>query len=214
MQEKYGFIYLWYDRKHNKFYIGRHWGNEVDGYICSSNSMRDAYRRRPNDFKRRIIKRIYTSQDDLVVEEQRYLNMIKQTECMKKYYNKSLKSSTPSTRGYKHSEETKEKIRQKTIGRKLSEEAKEKIRIANLGKMYSDDINKKKGGHRDYSDPTFRENMSNAAKNRSVDHRKKISENNKRLIAEGKIGMKGKTHSEETKLKMKQSYHERINKLK
>ena len=32
--EKYGFVYLWYDRKRKMFYIGSHWTTETDGYIC------------------------------------------------------------------------------------------------------------------------------------------------------------------------------------
>lgn len=27
MQDKYGFIYLWHDKKHNRFYVGSHWGH-------------------------------------------------------------------------------------------------------------------------------------------------------------------------------------------
>lgn len=38
---KYGFVYIWFDRKHHRFYIGCHWGHEEDGYICSSNWMRE-----------------------------------------------------------------------------------------------------------------------------------------------------------------------------
>ena len=47
--------------------------------------------------------------------------------------------------------------------------------------------------------------MSIAAKNRSEETRLKISENNKKLQAEGKIGMKGKKHSPETIEKMRES---------
>ena len=202
MQQKYGFIYLWYDRKHAKFYLGRHWGHEDDGYICSSVNMRNNYKNRPQDFKRRIVKRVYDSQENLVFEEQRYLNMIKPTECKSRYYNISLKSTIPTMRGRKHSEETKEKMRQKALGRIQTEETKNKLRLINLGKTYSESTNKKKGGHRDYSDPLFREKMTICAKNRTVEHRRKISENNRRLIAEGKIGMKGRTHDEETKLRI------------
>ena len=43
--EKYGFVYIWYDKKRKMYYIGSHWGTDDDGYICSSNRMRDAYRR-------------------------------------------------------------------------------------------------------------------------------------------------------------------------
>ena len=34
--EKYGFVYIWFDRKHKRYYIGCHWGHEDDGYVCSS----------------------------------------------------------------------------------------------------------------------------------------------------------------------------------
>lgn len=128
--QKYGFIYLWFDKKHKKFYVGRHWGTETDGYVCSSNNMRMNFKNRPDDFKRRVVKRIYTTQEDLVLEEQRWLDMLCPDECGKKYYNKSLKATTPSTRGYKHTQETIEKIRKGNIGKVVSEEAKDKIREA------------------------------------------------------------------------------------
>jgi hypothetical protein len=204
--QKYGFIYIWYDRKYRRFYLGRHWGRVDDGYICSSNSMRDAYRRRPEDFKRRIISYVQTSVNDLVIEEQKWLNKIKIVECGKKYYNVSLSASTPTMRNKKHSDETKEKMKSAALGRLVSEETKEKLRQVNLGKKYSSEVNSKKGiNNRDYSDPIFLEKMSLAAKSRSMETRKKISENNKRLQLEGKIGMKGKKHSEETKAKMREA---------
>jgi hypothetical protein len=86
-EDKYGFVYIWYDRTRKMFYIGSHWGREDDGYICSSNRMRDAYRRRPDDFRkrdgtpnRRILMRIYTSRENLLAEEQYWLDMIKDEE--------------------------------------------------------------------------------------------------------------------------------------
>jgi hypothetical protein len=84
----YGFVYCWRDRKHNRYYIGSHWGTENDGYICSSNNMRNNYRNRPKDFKRRIIKRIYTNSKELREEEQRWLSMIPRKELGRRYYNK------------------------------------------------------------------------------------------------------------------------------
>jgi len=83
----YGFVYLWFDRKLKKYYVGSHWGPENDGYVCSSNWMRDAHRRRPQDFKRRVLKRVYTNRQDLIAEEHRYLSMIKKTELRERYYN-------------------------------------------------------------------------------------------------------------------------------
>lgn len=84
---KYGFVYIWYDRKHKRFYLGCHWGTDDDGYVCSSRWMRKAYKRRPNDFKRRIIARIDSNRKDLLIEEHRWLEMIREEELGNKYYN-------------------------------------------------------------------------------------------------------------------------------
>jgi len=85
--EKYGFVYIWYDRKHKRYYIGSHWGSIDDGYICSSTWMRDAYKRRPDDFKRRIIEIIWSSKIDTLLREQHYLSFIKPHEKKTRYYN-------------------------------------------------------------------------------------------------------------------------------
>jgi len=153
---KYGFVYIWYDRKHKRYYVGCHWGQEDDGYICSSNWMRMAYTRRPEDFKRRILKR--TTIRELLFElEDYYLNMIPNEEFGKRYYNlqnnwkhwsekeqQRLSISqkiSQSRKGNKYgprSEETKQKIREANLGKILSEETKQKISQANLGKTISD----------------------------------------------------------------------------
>ena len=86
-QEKYGFVYLWFDKKHKRYYIGCHWGTEDDGYICSSNWMRDAYRRRPQDFKRRTLSKIHTNIKDMFDKECEWLSLIENTELKTKYYN-------------------------------------------------------------------------------------------------------------------------------
>lgn len=85
--EKYGFVYLWRDSKKNKYYIGCHWGTEDDGYICSSSWMKRTYKNRPQDFKRRILSRVYTDKKDLMDEEYKYLSQIKSEELKVKYYN-------------------------------------------------------------------------------------------------------------------------------
>jgi hypothetical protein len=82
-----GFVYIWRDRKHNRFYIGSHWGSENDSYICSSTWMRNSRKRRPQDFKRRILARVASSRLDLLMEEQRWIYMIQDDEFGKKYYN-------------------------------------------------------------------------------------------------------------------------------
>ena len=84
--EKYGFIYEWHDKKRDMKYIGCHWGTEDDGYVCSSNRMRDAYRRRPQDFSKIILK-TYIPKESLLVEEYKWLKQIPNEELGVKYYN-------------------------------------------------------------------------------------------------------------------------------
>lgn len=186
-KEKYGFVYLWYDRKHKKYYIGRHWGTEDDGYVCSSTSMREAHRRRPEDFKRRILKRTLISKNVLIAEEQRYLDMIKPSECNIRYYNKTLKSNTPSMRGHKHSAETIEKIKAGNRNKTVSENTKEKIRVANK-KQFSDpaarEYNRKKALDQ-WSDPEYRKARSEEKKG----YKQSFEQIQKRYETKKKLGI-------------------------
>jgi hypothetical protein len=138
-EEKYGFVYIWYDRKHKRFYIGCRFGNINDGYICSSFWMKRAYKLRPEDFKRRILKTNINDRKLLLEEEHKFLSRIKNEELGKRYYNVRNHhyghwSSNPETLqkisdlGKKRivSEETKAKIRQANLGKKQSSETKEK----------------------------------------------------------------------------------------
>jgi len=87
-----GFVYIWRDKKHNRYYVGSHWGSEDDSYVCSSPWMMQAYKHRKNDFKRKILSRIATNRLDLLKEEQRWFDMIKPNEIKVRYYNLSLKT--------------------------------------------------------------------------------------------------------------------------
>lgn len=156
--EKYGFVYIWFDKKHKRYYIGCHWGSVDDGYICSSSWMKKAYKIRPTNFKRRILKTELTRQE-MYVEEQKYFDMIKPEEIKVKYYNLSLSSKKPwhqypehvKTIGQKISHSKKGKsvgpcspekaakisAAKKAKNRKFTEEHKEKLRQAKLGKKLS-----------------------------------------------------------------------------
>jgi hypothetical protein len=185
--EKYGFVYIWFDRKHKRYYVGCHWGKEDDGYICSSSWMKKAYKYRPQDFKRRILSRIYSNKKDLLQEEYNWLSTIKNEELGTRYYNLQ-------NRHFAHWSTDAEKL--KTIGEKiskinkgnpilgshqrgipLSEEKKLKISV------------KLKGRKINYI--------------RTKETRKLISDNSKRLQKEKKVGMHGKKHKFETIDKMK-----------
>jgi hypothetical protein len=219
MTDKYGFIYLWYDRKHKRYYVGRHWGTIDDGYICSSNNMRHNYQNRPDDFKRRIICRV-DNKESLVLEEQRFLDMIKPSEIGSRYYNASVKATTPTHKGYRHTEESKQKISKAHVGRTHTMKTKQKIsETVKNNPMSLEDRTKQreavsKYNHevRNYSDTLFLSKMCEAARNRSDETKAKIAMNNKRLHVEGKIGMKGRKHSAETIEKMKQAAIKRCSK--
>jgi hypothetical protein len=81
-----GFIYIWFDRKKHRYYIGSHAGFIDDGYVCSSTWMLKSYNKRPYDFKRRILELIF---DVAVIHirEQYWLDFIKFHELGKRYYN-------------------------------------------------------------------------------------------------------------------------------
>ena len=131
MTTKFGFVYLWFDRKHKKFYVGSHWGTVDDGYICSSRWMRKAYNRRPRDFKRRIIARIDTSRKELLLEEHRWLSLIKDHELSTRYYN-----LTKHLNGHWSAEDTA-----KTISEKISAKTKEAMARPEVRQKYLANIN-------------------------------------------------------------------------
>lgn len=183
--EKYGFVYIWFDKKHRRFYIGSHWGSVDDGYVCSSSWMKQAYKRRPQDFRRRILKRD-VPRADILNEEQRWLSMIPKHQLGIKYYNINANCLY-----HWHNDPDK----RLTIGQKISKANKGRV-SPSKGIPCSDERKQKlselwKGRSKQYE--------------RSEETRSKISANVKRLQAEGKVGMRGKKHSEHTKHLMSQN---------
>jgi hypothetical protein len=167
--EKYGFVYIWYDRKHKRYYIGCRWGNENDGYVCSSSWMRQGYKHRPEDFKRRILSRVYTNKKDLLKEEYKWLSKTKSEELGKRYYNLNNHHF-----GHWSADENK----RLSVGQKISASPN---RAKNISKA-----NKGK--------PSL-----NKGKKRSIETIQKMKDNHSR-------SMLGKSHNEETKMKMSLSH--------
>lgn len=159
-EQKYGFVYLWFDKKHKRYYVGSHWGSETDGYVCSSSWMKKSHKYRPKDFKRKIIKRIYTNKIDLHEEEHRYLQMIKLSEIKPHNDNPRYYNLTISAKNLWHKYDDKIK----TIGQKISESKKGK----NIGPR----------------DPSVGAKISAAKKG------KQFSEEHKKKLSEAKIGTK------------------------
>ncbi len=188
--QKYGFVYIWKDRKRKMYYIGSHWGTECDGYVCSSNRMRKAYRRRPSDFTRRILEKTETREELLIIEN-RWLEMAAKKN-KKKFYN--LNFSTTNNLWW-HTKESR-----LSVGQKISEKNRSNPDFGkwNIGKTISEEQKKK------ISESTSVAMKEHYKQNpRTEEYRKRISENTKRLQREKKIGMHGKCHTDETKQKMR-----------
>lgn len=151
--EKYGFVYIWRDRKHKRYYIGCHWGTENDGYICSSSWMLQAYKKRPNDFKRKILKKVYSNRKNLLEEEYRWLSFIKTDELKNKYYNLCNKRF-----GY-FDDERLDKIK-KTI----SERTKEAMNSPEVRKKFLEGL---KTRNTRSSDPEVRSKRSSSMKGKN-----------------------------------------------
>jgi len=211
--QKYGFVYLWYDIKHKRFYVGCRWGNEADGYICSSSWMKQAYKTRPQDFKRRILKTGIESKKQLLDEEYRWLSKIKPSELKIRYYNMhnhhynhwcaDERSTLSVGQKISNSPLRNERISQALCGRQFSNEHREKIRQAKIGKKHSVEHKNK---------------ISQGGKGR------KYTQESKDKISAALVGLKRgpmseeqkelrrKPKSEETKQKISASMKNRINK--
>jgi hypothetical protein len=177
--EKYGFVYIWFDVFRKMYYIGSHWGTENDGYICSSNRMRDAYRRRSIDFKRKIITKVYSSKTDLLKKEYEYLSLIKEEELGKKYYN-----LTKHLNGHWFTEEEKAK----TLSEKISIKTKEAMYRPDIREKYLAGL-----ATRDNRawDPEVRAKMSASNKGKNT------GKDNSKAHEMAAAANRGKKHSEE-----------------
>lgn len=132
--EKSGFVYIWFDRKHSRYYVGCHWGTENDGYVCSSAWMMQAYKIRPHDFKRRILVRNIDTRKKMFLEEQRFFGMIKPEELRIRYYNLNIKSNSIWSA---YDENVK------TIAEKISIKTKEAMAKPKVRQKYLEGLNRR-----------------------------------------------------------------------
>ena len=122
-------------------------GNEDDGYICSSTWMKNSYKRRPQDFKRRILARVNNG-EELREEEAKWISLIKDEELGKKYYN-----LTKKVFGYWFLDESKYENTKQRISKSLKEGQNPNILKTDpeIKQKYIDGANKQ------FSDPANRE---------------------------------------------------------
>jgi hypothetical protein len=207
--EKYGFVYIWYDRKHKRYYIGSHWGTEDDGYICSSPWMKQGHKHRPTDFKRKIIKK-FDSREDMIDEENRYLSMIDDEERGKKYYNLRNTSFGHWATHNDSRKTTKERISINTKKAMARPEVREKVSRGwetNKGRAHSPEEKMKRVSAREgykHSEETklkigefHKGNKYWSGKKHTPETIEKLSGSNNHFY--------GKTHDEETRKRMSQN---------
>jgi NUMOD3 motif len=204
-----GFVYIWYDKTNKMYYVGSHWGHEDDGYICSSNWMKRAYKNRPADFKRRIAIRISTSRLDLLKEEQRWLQMIKDIEILPntkkpRYYNLNNKSADYLWHAYENQRLTVgQKISKTNTGRCLHRNTPERADAISRGKKAAFERSLAENGYK--FSPEHVANMTAAITGRKMPEgfSEAQAERLKEQWATGKRQSKPwGSHSEETKQKM------------
>lgn len=217
--EKSGFVYIWFDRKHKRYYIGSHWGTEVDGYICSSTWMKQAYKRRPEDFKRRLLSKNISNKAELRDVESRWISLIKETEMRShtsepRYYNLNNKAwkmwhDNPDSRlsvGEKISKANRGRVGTFT-GKKHSEASKTRMSEVHIGQTVTAETKSK-----------LSEALTGVHKGKKLteEHRSKLSishtglKQSNETRAKRSVSMIGKKHSEEAKAKMSASAKGRV----
>lgn len=203
---KEGFIYIWFDKKRKMFYLGSHWGSEDDGYICSSNRMRDAYRRRPNDFKRRIIQR-NIERSYLLEEEHKWLSQISDDELGTRYYN---------LRKHKWGHWSTDESKRMTTGQKISASPNRanNISVAMKNKKPDDktiEAVKKALTGRSYEEIHGYEKAQEIKEKKKLNRKRPVwTEEMRRLAGErSRKHMIGKKATDETKMKMSTSQKRR-----
>jgi hypothetical protein len=177
-------VYIWFDRKSKRYYIGSHWGREDDGYVCSSKWMRRTYKRRPSDFKRRVLTRDIIDRKETIIQENKWLSLIDSNELGKKYYN---------LQNHQFNHWTDDKVKLLSVGEKISAshradpnwgkwalnktvsaETREKIRAAAI-KQFSDPNNiviLSEKIRKLWQDPEYRKTQINKkiGKKQSIEH--------------------------------------------
>ena len=196
-----GFVYIWRDRKHNRYYVGSHWGRIDDGYVCSSAWMKRAYRLRPEDFKRRILE-VVNDRSILTEREHRWLQMMKKEELKTRYYNLRNHHFGHWTTEEDARRSIGQKIGDANRGRKWTEEQKVKLKgrpTWNKGKTYSlpwseDDPRR---GRPAWNKGTGKPKVLKGR------HGRIVTDETRRKISMSKTG--NTTHTEETKARISRS---------
>ncbi len=176
------FVYRWTDSATGMMYVGVHKGTIDDGYVCSSKTMLEEYKKRPADFTRKILS-IGTYSGCLYIETK----ILKSIDAKRKedYYNRR-NGGRPYIKSF--TELHKQRISEKLKGRILNENqllAMKMFANNGLGKKRSMETKLK---------------ISLSLKGKKIALGQKRSPESKKRISES---LKGKPKSELAKMNMK-----------
>jgi group I intron endonuclease len=178
-----GKIYIGQDTKNNPNYLG-----------SGVHILRAIKKHGKKNFKKEIIDICYSLEE--LNEREKYWIQLLNSRDLNVGYNLTFGGQVKPWSGMKHKPETIAKIRNKALNRKHSETTIKKLSGKNnhfYGKTHSDETKKK------ISESNKGRKVWNTGCQLSEETKKKISESNK-----GKQTWLGRTHSEETKNKLKQ----------
>ena len=200
------YLYRWTEIATGKWYIGSRYAKNChpdDGYICSSKVVKPLILSNPSGWSREVL--VIGTPTDMRELESKYLTILNAAKDPLSY-NIRNGSGSFHTLGRKISE--KHMKRMKENNPSFKPEVKEKLRAFGLKRdnshLYSQEaLLKKSEGMKKawaegkYKNVGFKSGEENIAKRQDI--REKISESLKNIKGSR---MAGKTHSEETKLKM------------
>ena len=198
----YGFVYIWKDSSNGKLYIGSHIGTPDDGYLGSGRLFLAAYKKRPESFRRKIVRaRDYPSRKELLIEENALLSCIRPEDLGRKYYNLKNVAAGGNIVG-NLSEEAKALHRERSkLAWLKGKPALDKWRAENPDKV-SEYCRKANKARKNTSiPPRFGAENSFYGKTHSAESRKKMSEKLKGRVS----NRKGAVLSEETRRKVSEN---------
>jgi len=201
-----GIIYLTTNLLNGRIYIGQSIHNDPNYYGSGSLILKDLKELGKKYFKKEILCECKTKKE----LNEKEIFWIYTLGAHVRYGNYNLTEGGDG--GYKHSEETKQKISESKKGVKksnetrkkmsiakknMSDEVKQKISNSHKGKKLSNETKQKisKGNKGSYRSEESKEKMKLSHKNISIESRQKMSNSHK-----------GLKHSKETKEKMKLSH--------
>lgn len=165
------FVYCWTDTKTNMLYVGVHKGLPNDNYICSSKIFLSEYKKRPNDFIRKILAK-GTYEDMYSLE-----SAILKTENVidnKNYYNIAMNNGYFKNKGFpltqEHKENISKAIRGKNhpmFGKKHTDNAKANMSNSRKKYLTENNISLSKENHPMFGkkhSETHKENIRNSLK--------------------------------------------------